>query len=83
MYTISYTGMIRQGDTWIPSDPQNPDYQGYLKWVAQGNIAEVEPQPVLEAPTAVAELHVAIDAANLTDEQAALLKQVVELRKAP
>jgi len=26
---------------WIPTDPNNSDYQEYLEWVAEGN----EPQP--------------------------------------
>lgn len=26
----------------IPLDPDNKDYQEYLKWVAEGNEAEVE-----------------------------------------
>lgn len=24
---------------WIPMDPNNGDYQAYLKWVAAGNVA--------------------------------------------
>ncbi len=26
--------------TWIPFDPDNTDYQAYLKWVAEGNTPE-------------------------------------------
>ena len=26
-----------QDETWIPFDPDNTDYQTYLKWVAEGN----------------------------------------------
>jgi len=25
---------------WIPPDEANTDYQEYLKWVAEGNVAE-------------------------------------------
>ena len=25
----------------IPLDPDNTDYQAYLKWVAEGNVAEL------------------------------------------
>lgn len=47
-YKISYTGMIRDGDKWIPKDQGNADYRAYLEWVAAGNSAEVEPEPVIE-----------------------------------
>ena len=26
--------------SWIPIDEANKDYQDYLKWVAEGNVAE-------------------------------------------
>ena len=29
--------VIRSDGTWIPFDPDNTDYQAYLKWVAEGN----------------------------------------------
>jgi len=28
------------GKTYIPFDPDNTDYQAYLKWVAEGNTPE-------------------------------------------
>lgn len=34
-------GIVRlDDDVWIPFDPSNVDYQEYLKWVAEGNVAE-------------------------------------------
>jgi len=32
--------VIRSDGTWIPFDPDNTDYQEYLKWVAAGNTPE-------------------------------------------
>jgi hypothetical protein len=46
MYQIAKTlfggeMIIRIADsTWIPMDSANSDYQAYLAWVAEGNIAE-------------------------------------------
>jgi hypothetical protein len=32
--------ILRSDGAWIPADNSNTDYQTYLKWVAEGNIAE-------------------------------------------
>lgn len=32
--------VIRSDGTWIPFNPDNTDYQEYLKWVAEGNTPE-------------------------------------------
>jgi hypothetical protein len=31
---------VRTGNSFIPFDPDNTDYQAYLKWVAEGNTPE-------------------------------------------
>jgi hypothetical protein len=39
--TNKETGIQRLSDSaFIPFDPANTDYQAYLKWVSEGNIAE-------------------------------------------
>ena len=42
-----YVPMIRRvsDNTYIPTDPQNSDYQAYLKWLAEGN----QPEPAEES----------------------------------
>ena len=49
MYKLSFNipdnklnnGVIRTSDNaFIPFDPDNTDYQEYLKWVAEGNTPE-------------------------------------------
>jgi len=32
--------ILRSDGAWIPADNSNTDYQTYLKWVAEGNVAE-------------------------------------------
>jgi len=34
-------GILRNGKDSIPFNPDNTDYQAYLKWVSEGN----EPEP--------------------------------------
>ena len=36
--------VTNNGKTFIPTNEDNADYQDYLKWVAEGNVAE-EYQP--------------------------------------
>ena len=45
--TVLYTVIIKDGIFSIPFDPDNIDYQEYLKWVAEGN----EPLPPDEPET--------------------------------
>jgi hypothetical protein len=38
MYKLINFGVLRLVDnTFIPFDPDNTDYQAYLKWVEEGN----------------------------------------------
>ena len=41
-YTQKEQGVYLNGNTsnFIPFDPDNTDYQAYLKWVAEGNTPE-------------------------------------------
>jgi len=34
-----------EGFTFIPMNPENTDYQEYLKWVAEGNTPEPADEP--------------------------------------
>ena len=34
------TSVLRNGNTSIPFDPANTDYQAYLAWLAEGNTPE-------------------------------------------
>ena len=39
--------IVRIADnTWIPTDPDNRDYQLYIRWMAEGNTPEPADQPV-------------------------------------
>jgi len=39
--TISNSTILRVADgAWIPFDPDNTDYQAYLKWLDEGNTPE-------------------------------------------
>jgi len=49
----------------IPFDPNNSDYQQYLKWLEEGNEPEISPEQVIEPPTAQQKL----EAAGLTIEE--------------
>jgi hypothetical protein len=37
--TVSTT-VLRSDNAWIPMDEDNTDYQAYLKWVSEGNVAQ-------------------------------------------
>ena len=41
LFGSEYLTIVRLEDkAFIPTDPANTDYQAYLAWVAEGNIAE-------------------------------------------
>jgi hypothetical protein len=35
--SIPANTVIKDGRMWIPFDPDNTDYQQYLKWLSEGN----------------------------------------------
>lgn len=63
IYTITtgadHVTRVADGAT-IPADPDNSDYAAYLAWVAEGNSAEVLPEP---HPTAAERAETAASAA--------------------
>lgn len=37
-YKLIYQNVVLRSDGWsIPTDPQNTDYQQYLRWLEEGN----------------------------------------------
>lgn len=44
-YLLHSDGCVQQGDSLIPPDPENRDYQEYLAWVAAGNVPDEAEQP--------------------------------------
>lgn len=53
MYTLTaYENTIYRSDgAWIPTDPDNRDYQAYLKWLEEGNT----PEPYVPPPSSIPE----------------------------
>jgi hypothetical protein len=46
-YTHKEESVVTDDGLWIPLDPANTDYQQYLAWLEEGNVAE-EWNPALE-----------------------------------
>ena len=42
MYQLTTKNSIKRisDNAWIPLDPDNTDYQAYLKWLGEGNTPE-------------------------------------------
>ena len=57
MYKLSKSGVSLDGNTHIPADPDNRDWQEYQMWRAAGNTPlPADPEPDLTAEVAKAKL---------------------------
>ena len=69
MYKLTnYTSIVRTTDgAFIPADPANTDYAGYLAWLAEGNTPEPAPQDAIEARRAAVWEHVKAERKRRTE----------------
>ena len=52
-YTLSESGVIRAGDNAsIPESDDNRDWREYQEWLAEGNVADPIPVPVIDPAVA-------------------------------
>ena len=52
-YTLSESGVIRASDgASIPDDDRNRDWRAYQEWLAEGNVADPIPVPVIDPTVA-------------------------------
>ena len=52
-YTLSESGVTRTSDgASIPEDDRNRDWRAYQEWLAEGNVADPIPVPVIDPTVA-------------------------------
>jgi hypothetical protein len=52
MYKLTQYNTVRRttDNAFIPFDPDNTDYQAYLKWIEEGNVPEPADEPPVDEP---------------------------------
>lgn len=70
MYKSTETDVVFKEDVgWIPADPDNVEYQKFLKWVDAGNTPEPYVAPIKEPEVTPVESKVLLVKAGFTSQQ--------------